>query len=127
MGCCVVVGGAFGDEGKGKIISYIALKNNPKIAVRGGVGPNAGHTVVHKGKTIKLRMLPSAVVNERTQLMLGAGVLVDPSVLLEETSETESAGRTSVDRNCAIIEEKHILKDKEGHLRDVIGTTGTGT
>lgn len=127
MGCCVVVGGAFGDEGKGKIISYVALKENPSIAVRGGVGPNAGHTVVHKGRTIKLRMLPSAVVNETTRLMLGAGVLVDPHVLLKEINETDSQNRTSLDYNCAIIEEKHIARDNEGHLKEKIGTTGTGT
>lgn len=54
LGCCIVVGDAFGDEGKGKIISYIALRENPKIAVRDGVGSNAGHTAVWNGKTIKL-------------------------------------------------------------------------
>ncbi len=127
MGCCVVVGGAFGDEGKGKIISYIALKDNPKIAARGGVGPNAGHTVVCNGKTIKLRMLPSAVVNVKTRLLIGAGVLVDPTVFLKEVNETGSQSRAFVDHNCAIIEEKHITKDNEGHLKEKIGTTGTGT
>ncbi|MDG7001462.1 MAG: adenylosuccinate synthetase [Nitrososphaerota archaeon] len=127
MGCLVVVGGAFGDEGKGKIISYVALKDNPKIAVRGGVGPNAGHTVVCNGKTIKLRMLPSAVVNRRTRLMIGAGVLVDPRVLLKEMKETGTSSRTRVDYNCAVIEKRHITLDKEGHLKNKIGTTGTGT
>ncbi len=127
LGCVVVVGGAFGDEGKGKIISYIALKDNPKIAVRGGVGPNAGHTVVHDGKTIKLRMLPSAVPNEKTRLLIGAGVLVDPHVFLTEVKETGSGRRSRVDSNCAVIEKKHIAKDNEGYLKKKIGTTGTGT
>ncbi|HVB12202.1 MAG TPA: adenylosuccinate synthetase, partial [Nitrososphaerales archaeon] len=122
-----MVGGAFGDEGKGKIISYIALKENPQIAVRGGVGPNAGHTVVCNGKTIKLRMLPSAVVNKKTRLLIGAGVLVDPRVFLKEIKETGSQSRTRVDRNCAVIEKKHIARDNEGHLKKKIGTTGTGT
>ncbi|MGI0080053.1 MAG: adenylosuccinate synthetase [Nitrososphaerales archaeon] len=127
MTCSIIVGGAFGDEGKGKIISYIALKENPEIAVRGGVGPNAGHTVVCNGKTLKLRMLPSAVVNEKTKLMIGAGVLVDPSVFLKELADTRSGKRTVVDRNCGIIEQKHIEADRAGHLKDTIGTTGTGT
>ncbi len=127
MPCSIIVGGAFGDEGKGKIISHIALKRNPSIAVRGGVGPNAGHTVVCKGKTLKLRMLPSAVVNERTRLMIGAGVLVNPEILLKEIAETKSANRTLVDRNCSIIEQRHIEIDRGGHLKDKIGTTGTGT
>ncbi|MDG6995918.1 MAG: adenylosuccinate synthetase [Nitrososphaerota archaeon] len=127
MGCIVIVGGAFGDEGKGKIISYIALKDNPKIAVRGGVGPNAGHTVVSNGKTLKLRMLPSAVVNDKTMLMIGAGVLVDPEIFLKEVHETNSEQRAKIDFNCAVIEKRHIEADKQGHLKDKIGTTGTGT
>jgi adenylosuccinate synthase len=125
--CFIIVGGAFGDEGKGKIISHIALKENPSIAVRAGVGPNAGHTVVRNGKMLKLRMLPCGVVNERTKLMVGAGVLVDPSILLREISETKSENRTTVDCNCAIIEQRHIDADKSGYLRDRIGTTGAGT
>ena len=127
MGCLVVVGGAFGDEGKGKIISYIALRDSPKIAVRGGVGPNAGHTVVCNGKTIKLRMLPSAVVNRKTKLLIGAGVLVDPLVFLKEIKDTGTASRSRIDYNCAIIEKKHIALDKAGYLKKKIGTTGTGT
>ncbi len=127
MTCTVVVGGAFGDEGKGKIISHIALKYNPKIAARGGVGPNAGHTVIFNGKTLKLRMLPSAVVNERTNLMIGAGVLVSPEVFLKEVAETASQKRAMVDQNCALIDERHIAIDKQGYLKDTIGTTGTGT
>jgi adenylosuccinate synthase len=123
----VIVGGAFGDEGKGKIISYIALKKNPSIAVRGGVGPNAGHTVVSNGKTLKLRMLPSAVVNEKTRLLIGAGVLVDPEIFLKEVRETHSERRSRVDGACAIIEKRHIESDKQGHLKNTIGTTGTGT
>ncbi len=126
-GCWVIVGGAYGDEGKGKIISYIALKKKPSIAVRGGVGPNAGHTVIYRGKTLKLRMLPCAVVNEKTELLLGAGVLVDPDVFFKEVQDTGSRFRTKVDRNCAIIEKRHVEMDREGHLKDVIGTTGTGT
>jgi adenylosuccinate synthase len=127
MGCVVVVGGAYGDEGKGKIISYLALRKNPSVAVRGGVGPNAGHTVEYHGRIMRLRMLPCAVVNERTTLMLGAGVLIDPEVFLKEVAETNSYSRTKVDRNCAIIEKRHSEMDKEGRLKEVIGTTGTGT
>ena len=46
MPCTVVVGGFYGDEGKGKILAYMSLRDSPKIAVRGGVGANAGHTFV---------------------------------------------------------------------------------
>jgi len=50
MTCTIVVGGQWGDEGKGKIISYLCSKDNPYIVARGGVGPNAGHTVEVDGK-----------------------------------------------------------------------------
>lgn len=125
--CSIIVGGTFGDEGKGKIVSYIATNEKPSICVRGGVGPNAGHTVVYKGKTLKFRMLPSAVVNDSTRLMIGAGVLVNPQVLLKELEETGSGGRMLVDKNCSLIEQRHLDADREGHLKDTIGTTGTGT
>jgi len=127
MGATVLVGGFFGDEGKGKIISYLALKDNPVAAVRGGVGPNAGHTVVVSGQEIKLRMLPSAVINHRTRLMLGAGVLIDPLVLADEVRRMDAADRVLIDRMCGIIEEAHRDRDRTGHLKSVVGTTGTGT
>ncbi|HXX05394.1 MAG TPA: adenylosuccinate synthetase, partial [Candidatus Bathyarchaeia archaeon] len=84
MPCLVVVGGFFGDEGKGKIIAYLANKEKPFVAVRGGVGPNAGHTFSHRGKTYKVRMLPSAALNRTTQLLIGAGVLINPEILFNE-------------------------------------------
>lgn len=127
MSVTVVVGGFFGDEGKGKIVSYLAVKDEPAAAVRGGVGPNAGHTIIHEGKEIRLRMLPSAVANPRVKLMVGPGVLVNPSVLLDEVGKAEAQNRVIVDRHCTIIEPHHIEKDRGTHLGEKIGTTGTGT
>jgi adenylosuccinate synthase len=49
MTCTVVVGGFYGDEGKGKLIAYLAQKDKISVAVRGGVGPNAGHTFALNG------------------------------------------------------------------------------
>ena len=48
----ILVGGQYGDEGKGKIISHLALSDNPEIVARGGVGPNAGHKVLYEGKLV---------------------------------------------------------------------------
>jgi len=122
------VGGFWGDEGKGKIISYLALRDKVHIGVRGGVGPNAGHTVQFEGKSYKLRMLPSTFVKEKSRVLIGAGVLVNPSIFLEEVELTGCRGRVGLDPNCAIIEEKHVKKDKTSpHLSKNIGTTGTGT
>ncbi len=123
----LVVGGAFGDEGKGKVISYLALKDKVDLAVRGGVGPNAGHTVVYLGKTYKVRLIPSAFTNPQTRLLIGSGVLVNPQLLLEEVELTGVKGRIGVDYQTGVIEEEHIQRDRRGHLKEKIGTTGTGT
>lgn len=128
MPCLVTVGGFFGDEGKGKIVAYLAKRDNPSIAVRGGVGPNAGHTFAFEGKEYKVRMLPSAALNPSTRLLIGAGVLVNPKILLDEIAMFKSDDRTYVDGQCGIIEQQHIDRDKsEDHLKSKVGTTGTGT
>jgi len=128
MTCNVIVGGFYGDEGKGKIIAYLSIKDKPKIAVRGGVGANAGHTFVYNNETFKLRMLPSAVLNPETKLLIGAGVLVTPNVLLDESQRYNAIDRIIIDNHCGIIDESHIRRDVENaHLKKVVGTTGTGT
>ena len=77
MPSTVIVGGFYGDEGKGKIVSYLAMKDNPTVAVRGGVGPNAGHTIEYGTKQYKVRILPSAFLDPSTRLLIGPGVVVD--------------------------------------------------
>ncbi len=127
MTCTVVVGGFFGDEGKGHVISYLAMKDNPSITVRGGVGPNAGHKVVYEGRTYGLRMVPCGFVNPESRLLIGPGVLVNPKVLLEEVKLTGTDNRIGVDYQCAIIEERHIEQEKkDAYLVSKIGTTKTG-
>lgn len=127
MGATIVVGGFWGDEGKGKIISYLALNDKPSIVARGGVGPNAGHTVEINGQKFGVRMIPSGFVYEKAKLLIGAGVLVDPKVFLNEVHLLKVEDRTKLDYRCAIIEEKHIEEDRSSdHLRGKIGTTGTG-
>ena len=96
MACKVIVGGFYGDEGKGKIIAYLSIKDDPKIAVRGGVGANAGHTFVYNNQTFKVRMLPSAILNSETKLLIGAGVLVTPGILKDESRKYNAEKRQSV-------------------------------
>lgn len=128
MTCKVIVGGFYGDEGKGKIIAYLSIKDKPKIAVRGGVGANAGHTFVYNNEIFKVRMLPSAVLNPETKLLIGAGVLVTPKVLLDESNRYNAGSRTIIDNHCGIIDESHIKRDEEdAYLKKIVGTTGTGT
>lgn len=128
MPCVVTVGGFYGDEGKGKIVAYLSLKDNFDIAARGGVGPNAGHTFIQGGKEYKVRMLPSAVLNNNTRLLIGAGVLVEPNILLNEIQTFNATDRTYLDFQCGIIDKIHQEIDTNNeHLKEIIGTTGTGT
>jgi adenylosuccinate synthase len=124
----VTIGGFYGDEGKGKIIAYLAINDKYNLAARGGVGPNAGHTFVQNNKEHKVRMLPSAVLNKDTKLLIGAGVLVEPNTLLKEIKTFDAIDRTFIDFQCGIIEQHHQESDKkDDHLKETIGTTGTGT
>ena len=127
MVCTVVVDGFFGDTGKGKIVSYLAVADDAAVCARGGVGPNAGHTVVREGKTHKLRMVPCGFVNPRTRLLIGPGVVVNTEIVLKEVEELRVEDRFGMDPQCAIIEPRHIELDRTGHLKRKIQTTGTGT
>ena len=127
MTSTVVVGGFFGDEGKGKIISYLSIKDNPKIIVRGGAGPNAGHTIRDGDKVYKVRMLPSGFLNKNAKVMIGPGVVVNPDVLKKEIHDFDVSGRSFIDKHCGIIEETHLNRDSKGELKEKIGSTGSGT
>ncbi|MBM2819096.1 MAG: purA [Nitrosarchaeum sp.] len=127
MTSTVIVGGFFGDEGKGKIISYLANKDNPTIIVRGGAGPNAGHTIRDGDKIYKVRMLPSGFLNKNAKLMIGPGVVINPQILLKEIQDFDASGRSFIDKHCGIIEESHLIRDSNGELKEKIGSTGSGT
>lgn len=128
MPCIVTVGGFYGDEGKGKIVAYLSIKDNIDLAARGGAGPNAGHTFVQNGREFKVRMLPSAVLNSGSRLMIGAGVLIDQDILLKEIQNFGSTDRTFIDFQCGMINKGHQDNDKNNqYLKKTIGTTGSGT
>ncbi len=127
MACTVVVGGFFGSEGKGKVVAYLALRNRPSIVARGGVGPNAGHTIVYSGREYKLRQIPSGFTNRDSRLLIGAGVLIDPDVFLREVETTDTRGRIGVDNQCAVVEPMHIQREaKDPYLSQVVKSSGTG-
>jgi len=123
----VVVGGFFGDEGKGKIISYLAQNDNPSIIVRGGAGPNAGHTIIDGDRIYKVRMLPSGFLNKNAKVMIGPGVVINPEIVLKEINDFDVTGRAFVDNNCGIIEKDHLERDSKGEIKEKIGSTGSGT
>ncbi|MEM3442617.1 MAG: adenylosuccinate synthetase, partial [Candidatus Bathyarchaeia archaeon] len=126
MPCTVIVGGFWGDEGKGKIISYLALKDKIDVCVRTG-SVNAAHTVWFKGKRYALHMVPTGFVYEKCRLLIGAGSNVHVPQFLKEVEETAVKDRIGVDCQASIIEEKHAIEDKtSAHLKGLIGTTGWG-
>jgi adenylosuccinate synthase len=126
MPLAIVVGGFFGDEGKGKVGAYLALADKPSIAVRCG-SINAGHTVSFSGKTWKLRLVPTFFVNSSTKLMLAAGALIRLDVFFKEVEETGAKGRIYVDRNAGVIEEKHVEAEKnDPFLAKDVGSTLQG-
>ncbi len=122
----VVVGGFFGDEGKGKIVGYLALRDKPAAAVRTGA-TNAGHTVVHEGVRYKLRALPSAIVNPSTRLYIARGALVHYRVFLDEVAKYGAGGRVVLDKHAGVITDEHVERERsDPHLAKKIGSTLTG-
>lgn len=130
MTCSILVGGAWGDEGKGKCITYLCKEDKPSIVARAGVGPNAGHSVEFNGEKYGLRLTPAGFVQTEAKLLIGAGVLVDPKVLnneMELLKKYNIKERLFVDYRSAIIEEEHKERDQASDfLFKKIGTTGTG-
>ena len=125
MPCTIIVGAFWGDEGKGKIISYLALNDKLDFCVRTG-SVNAAHTVWLDGKRYALHMVPAAFIYEKCRLLVAAGANVHMGRLLKEVESTNVNGRMGIDQNASIIEEKHSIQDKTSAINKGIGTTGWG-
>jgi adenylosuccinate synthase len=89
MPSVVVLGCQWGDEGKGKIVDYLAAEADYVVRYQGGC--NAGHTITVGNETYRLRLLPSGVL-QRKKLVIGNGVVVDPDVLLKEIADLKAKG-----------------------------------
>ncbi len=126
MPVTVVVGGAFGDEGKGKVTAFLAVRDKPDAAARTGA-INAGHTVVYGGRTWKLRVISTAFICRKTQIFVPPGALIKVDLLFKEIDETDTRGRVWVDEKTGIIEDRHVKMERENeYLMKVIGSTGQG-
>ena len=132
MPCVVVVGGQWGDEGKGKIVDR--LTERAEVVVRYQGGPNAGHTVVVDGKRFALRHLPSGILRPGVLSVVGNGVVVDPAALLLEIQDIRESG-VEIGENLKISDRAHVIlpehrildaasEDARGEAR--IGTTRRG-
>jgi len=122
----ILVGGFYGDEGKGKIASYLAFKDMPEIAVRTG-GINAGHTIVYEGRKYGLRTMPSAFVNGKTKLAIAPGALIRRDVLFKELEETKSRDRLIIDPHTGVITDQEVADEKnDSLLSGAVGSTLQG-
>ena len=124
MSGTILVGAQWGDEGKGKIIDYLA--QNVDIVVRFNGGGNAGHTILYKGKEMKMHYIPSGVFNKK-QCILGNGVVINPEELLEEIATVKKVGITpllQISKRAQVILPHHIEIDRANGKK--IGTTGKG-
>jgi adenylosuccinate synthase len=131
MSCTVVVGTQWGDEGKGKIVDLLAERADVVARYQGG--NNAGHTLVLGDETYKLRLVPSGVLWPGTLCVLGAGVVLDPEVLIEELDGLEERGLdlsgVRISGNAHLIMPWHKIIDAVSELmlgRLQIGTTRRG-
>src|ERR1700709_924484 len=105
MSNVAVIGAQWGDEGKGKIIDWLA--DRAQIVVRFQGGNNAGHTIVVGDKTYKLSLLPSGVIQGKRSI-IGNGVVVDPWALIEEITRLGEAG-ISVTPEVLVLAENAVL------------------
>ncbi len=127
----VVIGAQWGDEGKGKIVDYLA--RGADVVLRYGGGANAGHTIVHGGTTFKLHLVPSGITSPGRVVVLGIGMVIDPGALFEELEGLARAGidwkgRVWVsDRAHLVLPRYRELDKAQEKARAVpLGTTGRG-
>jgi adenylosuccinate synthase len=127
----VVIGAQWGDEGKGKIVDYLA--NEAQIIVRYAGGANAGHTIVTGGEQYALHLIPSGIFYPDKITILGAGMVIDPKAMFDEIQMLESRGidtkgRILVSDRAHLVLPRYIKIDKEQDAarKNPIGTTGRG-
>ncbi len=130
--CIVILGSQWGDEGKGKIVDMLMEK--AQVAVRFQGGHNAGHTLVIDGEKTILRLIPSGILHAHVDCLIGNGVVLSPTALLEEIEELERRGipvtkRLRISEACVLILPYHVALDRareEARGKAAIGTTGRG-
>ena len=128
----IVIGTQWGDEGKGKVVDLLTDRASAVVRFQGG--HNAGHTLVIGDKKTVLHLIPSGVLRENVQCLIGNGVVLSPEALLKELAMLEENGvpareRLRISEACPLILPYHVALD---HAREIargkkaIGTTGRG-
>lgn len=129
----IVMGAQWGDEGKGKMIDF--LTEDADVVARGQGGNNAGHTVIAKGKKYILHLIPSGILWSDKMCLIGNGVVLDPTGLIEEMKSVMDQGVSITPKNLMISDRAHVvmpyhrnmdfaLEEARGDAK--IGTTGRG-
>ena len=132
MPVCAVLGAQWGDEGKGKIVDFLARKAD--VTARFSGGNNAGHTVKNPQGTFKLHLVPAGIFWPEGINVIGNGVVVDPGALLQEISELKQrgidlAGRLLVSERAHLVMPYHVVLDELAEAAkgdQALGTTGKG-
>src|SRR5574344_2039443 len=127
----VVMGAQWGDEGKGKIVDYLA--QDAKYVVRFAGGANAGHTIVVDGKKYALHQVPSGILYPEKSVFLGSGMVIDPEALFKELQMLSDNG-IKWEGRVFISDRAHIVlpgyrkmdKERDAARKRPIGTTGRG-
>ncbi|MEE8469965.1 MAG: adenylosuccinate synthase [Dehalococcoidia bacterium] len=131
MPAIAVIGAQWGDEGKGKVVDFLAEKAN--VVVRFSGGNNAGHTVINHLGEFRMHLIPSGIFHPEVSCIIGSGVVVDPAVLLGEIENLKQHGvsvnNLFISDRAHLIMPYHILLDdleEEARGSGAIGTTRKG-
>jgi adenylosuccinate synthase len=128
----IIIGTHWGDEGKGKVVDL--LTDRAQAVVRFQGGHNAGHTLVIDGKKTVLHLIPSGILRDQVNCMIGNGVVLSPDALFKEIEELEQGGvpateRLKISEACPLILQYHVALDLAREVKrgnKAIGTTGRG-
>jgi len=131
MPVIAIIGGQWGDEGKGKVVDLLAQK--ARVVVRFSGGDNAGHTVVNPLGMFRLHLIPSGIFSPDTVCIIGNGVVINPAVLIDEIDQLNQHGvdttRLFISDRAHLIMPYHILLDgleEESRGGKALGTTRKG-
>ena len=127
----VIIGAQWGDEGKGKIVDYLA--HEAGIVVRFSGGANAGHTIVLSGTRYALHLVPSGILYPDKTVILGSGMVIDPEALFKELDALKAVGiewegRVFISDRAHLVlpRYKELDRKMDSERRKPIGTTGRG-
>ena len=128
MSVLAILGGQWGDEGKGKVIDWLASQADVVARYQGGA--NAGHTVVVDGDQYILHLVPTGILHAGVKCIIGSGVVVDPLALVEEIEYLRSEG-IEIGENLVLGKRAHLImpyhKVLDSHMEELLGVNRIGT